>query len=601
MATKLFLKDAVADTHLGTDNLNLLSAAVGWTSKALSTTQGSSVVASDNVATVAGATAGIAITKTSPVEWISPPVSADVTISGTITGNVWASETNMSANVSICMVVEVIRANATATRNSNTIVEIGRRAPGTEIAVTTRAVNNFTITPTSTVVNRGDRLRVRLFGDDVTGGVNMASTYTFNASWDGGAAADGDTHITFTENFSFESAPAGSQLFLTNEQSGLSAAPALISDFTGADENPLSEGGNWANLNSSGSPLQRISNAVAGSAAADCHSYWTPANFGPDLEAYATLPNVVGNVGIVARVQGEGGAGTWDGYRVRAVGGSNTAQSSVVTNATVTVLISVAQTWSANDKIGMRVEGSTIQMWRQAAGSGDWNLMATAVDTTYSSAGKIGLNCGSTTVRIDDFYAATDSNLFTQKAWTSRGAGVVSYLSDTDTGWTAPLYTHDWYTPELEAFTLTGMAQANIRALESSASANASLRCELARVDSDGTNPTVWASWCCAPTGTDNGELTTSEVARTINVSGDDLAFTDGQRLRIRLYNEDISSAAMGNAFNVQRFFNGTSGGASGDSYITLPQSVSEYVTATAGSALQTMRPRRAQRFLTSR
>ena len=33
----------------------------------------------------------------------------------------------------------------------------------------------------------------------------------------------------------------------------------------------------------------------------------------------------------------------------------------------------------------------------------------------------------------------------------------------------------------------------------------------------------------------------------------------------------------MGNAFNVQRFYNGTRGGASGDSYITLPQTVTEY------------------------
>ena len=96
-----------------------------------------------------------------------------------------------------------------------------------------------------------------------------------------------------------------------------------------------------------------------------------------------------------------------------------------------------------------------------------------------------------------------------------------------------------------QAFTLTGMAVANIRALESNASANASLRCEIARVNSDGTSPTVWASWCIAPTGTDNGELTTSEVARTCNVSGDDLAFTDGQRIRIRLYTDDMSSAAM--------------------------------------------------------
>ena len=295
MATQLFLRDEVSDTHLATDNLNLLSSAVGWTSKALATTRGAGVIASDNVATVAGPTAGVTITKTSAVEWISPPVTADVTIAGTITGNVWASESNMSANASICILVQVIRANTTTTRNSNTLEEIARRAPGAELAVTTRAVNNFTVTPTSTVVNRGDRLRVVLFGDDISGS-NMASGFTFNASWSGTTgAADGDTYVTFTETFSFESAPAGSQLFLTNEQSGLSAAPALISDFTGADENPLSEGGNWANLNTSSNPLQRISNAVSATVNAAANaSYWTPANFGPDLEAYLTIHNLRG-------------------------------------------------------------------------------------------------------------------------------------------------------------------------------------------------------------------------------------------------------------------------------------------------------------------
>ena len=307
-------------------------------------------------------------------------------------------------------------------------------------------------------------------------------------------------------------------------------------------------------------------------------SYWTPANFGPDLEAYVTISTTAATAsGIAVRIQGEGGANTWDGYGV--VGASGTGITiQRIDNGTPTTLINTSLvTIASGDKLGVRCEGSTIQAWKQASGSSDWNLVLTVVDATYGSAGKIGLRVTATAARLDDFYAATDSNLFTQKAWTSRGAGVVSYRSDTDTGWTAPLYTTDWYTPELEAFTLTGMAQANIRALESNASANASLRCELARVDDDGTNPTVWASWCCAPTGTDNGELTTSEVARTINVSGDDLAFTDGQRLRIRIYLDDISSAAMANAFNVQPFFNGTSAAASGDTYVTLAQSVSEF------------------------
>jgi hypothetical protein len=438
---------------------------------------------------------------------------------------------------------------------------------------------------TGQTLNRGDRLRIRVFGDDAG---TMGAAFTFNASFNGtSAAADGDTYVTFTETFSFESAPAGSQVFLTNTHPGLSGAPTLISDFTGADENPLSEGGNWANLNSSGNPLKRLSNAVASSVGVS-RSYWTPANFGPDLEAYVTLSTAAaGTAGLVVRVQGEGGANTWDGYQITAAS-TGTVTILRADNGVTTQLIAAAGGFASGDKLGVRCEGSTIQAWRQASGSSDWNLISSAVDATYGSAGKVGLSCADTSSRLDDLYAATDSNLFTQQAWTSRGAGVVSYRSDTDAGWVSPLYTADWYTPELAALTLTGMATVNLRALESNASANASLRCEIARVDSDGTNPTVWASWCIAPTGSDIGELTTSEVARTANVSGDDLAISDGQRLRIRLYLDDMASAAMANAFNVQFFYNGTSAAASGDSYVTFPQTLTS-----AGPAASLLLPNR--------
>ena len=145
-----------------------------------------------------------------------------MTISGTITGNIWAAENNMSANVAINVIVDMIRANATATRNSNTMVQIAKSTFGTEMAVTTRAANNFTVTPTSTRVNRGDRLRVRVFGDDAG---TMATGFTFNASYNGtSAAADGDSYVTFTENFTFESAPAGSVLYLTDTASDVSTA-----------------------------------------------------------------------------------------------------------------------------------------------------------------------------------------------------------------------------------------------------------------------------------------------------------------------------------------------------------------------------------------
>ena len=76
MATQLFLLDTVADTHLAADNATLIGANVGWTSRALGTARGSGVIASDAVATVAGTTLGVEVTKTS--SWngsalLSPP------------------------------------------------------------------------------------------------------------------------------------------------------------------------------------------------------------------------------------------------------------------------------------------------------------------------------------------------------------------------------------------------------------------------------------------------------------------------------------------------------------------------------------------------
>ena len=50
------------------------------------------------------------------------------------------------------------------------------------------------------------------------------------------------------------------------------------------------------------------------------------------------------------------------------LGGTVTARSSD-TNAVAATLISVSTTWASGDKLGVRIEGSTIQAWRQASGS----------------------------------------------------------------------------------------------------------------------------------------------------------------------------------------------------------------------------------------
>lgn len=194
-----------------------------WTNWRLETARGSGVQAlSSN--TVAGPTAGVAVGASSETVWISAPVDADVSIAGAITGNFWASESNMSANVAINFVVDVIRAT------DMSIVEIARSTRTTEVAVTTRAVNNFTVTPGAAVtVNKGDRIRIRPFADDST--ANMGSGFTFSLGWGGtSAGADGDSYVSFTETFGFmdeTAAPGGSQVFLTDTASDIDPGSAV--------------------------------------------------------------------------------------------------------------------------------------------------------------------------------------------------------------------------------------------------------------------------------------------------------------------------------------------------------------------------------------
>lgn len=367
----------------------------------LNTTRGTTATFVDSVATVNGPTNGVEVTSNggNPIEWISPPVSADVTISGTITANFWAHESSASANVAINCVIDIIRAA------DNSIQNIVTSTNTTELPTISSAVN-FTSGMTSGYtpqnVLRGDRIRVRAFGDDSVA-VNMATGFSFEFRFSGptGGAA-GDTYVTFTETFAFESAPSGTVLYLTDTASDVSTSSVDRAASTARG----------------GGVLDDVTNTVAG----------------------------------------------------------------------------------------------------QTAG-----------------------------VQITD---------------TAGGTAV------------------DWFTDPLQAFTLTGLVRANLCALESNAAANASLRCEIARVEGDGTSPTVWASWCIAPTGTDNGELVLTEVARTCNVSGDDLAISDGQRLRIRIYIDDIALSSMGAAQTVTFLYNGTSGGASGDSYLTFPMTLVPSIAA---------------------
>lgn len=95
----------------------------------------------------------------------------------------------------------------------------------------------------------------------------------------------------------------------------------------------------------------------------------------------------------------------------------------------------------------------------------------------------------------------------------------------------------EWYTPQLQAFTLSGGIDIGAIVSENEAAANASLVHEVLRTDSDGSNPTLYGRVRhCTTLGAGTDELPTAGggSAFVSRLGGPDLAVADGQRLLLR-------------------------------------------------------------------
>jgi hypothetical protein len=193
---------------------------------------------------------------------------------------------------------------------------------------------------------------------------------------------------------------------------------------------------------------------------------------------------------------------------------------------------------------------------------------------------------------LTDVASAVDPNgasYDAKEAWTTAINSSVLATTSTVTGPTAPLHATvsgggnflEWFTKQLTAFTLSGLVACKIPSRETNLSANAALRVEIAVCASDGTSPVIWGA------ATDGTELTTTTIENNVNVAGDDVAVTDGQRLRIRIYFDDAPGAAMASAFSASMTYQfATAGGGALDCYITLPQTVTEFVGGGAATSL---------------
>jgi hypothetical protein len=182
MATTFFPHSSAATAPGGGDPRQLL---LTRDSSVVSTTQNTIATSNFVIDTWGGGGAG-------QLYWWTNPLDA-VTISGTITVNMRALESNAMANYTVG--ISILRYSPISGPST-----IGTAPTGLTELGTSESARNFTITPTSTALAAGDRIRCDPFWYLAGGSSSSASGFTVTGFWAGPTSgASGDTFITFTE------------------------------------------------------------------------------------------------------------------------------------------------------------------------------------------------------------------------------------------------------------------------------------------------------------------------------------------------------------------------------------------------------------------
>ena len=147
-------------------------------------------------------TTGHILTKTAggtKTIWLSAPLSGGVTVSGTVTPNLWGLESASQCNCGARY--QVLRWSVA---EGGIVSSLGISSDGglTEWATSAAVRTAPTLTPTSTAFVTGDRIVMVIYNDDGNG-VTEASGRNWTLDFDKGTGVDGDTYLSFTETISF--------------------------------------------------------------------------------------------------------------------------------------------------------------------------------------------------------------------------------------------------------------------------------------------------------------------------------------------------------------------------------------------------------------
>jgi hypothetical protein len=189
----------------------------------------------------------------------------------------------------------------------------------------------------------------------------------------------------------------------------------VIDSFNRADEDPLSDGGKWSigPDDFGGTNNLRVNgNACAMGVATSGNGYRNDQDYGPDLEVYCTIVDVLPSTAIILYARCVNiGAGTTDGYACYFnFSGTDDALICRIDNDSLVGLGSTivpGTPYAVGDKLGLECIGSTIAAY--VFQSGAWSQLGTRTDGTYTAAGKIGLRLADSgaNARVDAFGGGT--------------------------------------------------------------------------------------------------------------------------------------------------------------------------------------------------
>ena len=190
---------------------------------------------------------------------------------------------------------------------------------------------------------------------------------------------------------------------------GVFPTTGLLDNFNRTAENPLANG-NWSGPTFGGGAQCKSDGTAATAAAAFGNSYWSAATFGADTEVFQTLSalDAAPQEGNAWRLTSPGVLNSERGYELFAVSGTGFEVYRIDVNQVETKLgATISQTYSAGDKFGAEMIGSTITV-EYKAGAGAWGSIGTRTDANLTTAGNIGCsvkNVGTDT--LDDFSGGT--------------------------------------------------------------------------------------------------------------------------------------------------------------------------------------------------